>query len=81
MSRTKLRTPEQEQAAFCDLSTAVVAARLGCTPDHVIHLIGPGPGTRLRAIDIGAGVRPEYRVKEEWLAEFMAAREVRADAA
>ena len=77
MSRTKLRTPEQEVAAFAYLGTAAVAARLDCTQQHVAHLISKGEaGRRLRAINIGTGERPEYRVKPEWLEAFEAAREV-----
>lgn len=75
MPRARLRTPEQEVAAYTYLSSAEVAGRLGCSPTHVTHLITTG---KLRAIDIGAGQRPEYRVKPEWLEEFEKLREVHA---
>jgi hypothetical protein len=75
--RTKLRTPEQEDAAFNALTTKEVATRWRCTTAHVTHLITHGEeGRRLRAIDIGAGERPEYRILQEWVEEYERAREV-----
>lgn len=74
MARTKMRTPEEERAAYTYLTPQDVAERLGCTPTHVSRLVTDG---KLRAINIAAGARrPLYRIKPEWLSEFEAAREV-----
>lgn len=72
--RTKdLRTVEQEQAFFRGLRVREVAERLNCTEAHVLGLIR---GKKLKAIDIGLGERPNFRVH---VAEFE--RFVKASAA
>lgn len=73
MARAKLRTPEQEQAAYRYLTSAQVADRLGCEQSHVATLIRAG---QLRAINIGSGSRPEYRIHPDALAEFERERAV-----
>lgn len=73
MARAKLRTPEEERAAYTYLTSAQVADRLGCEPSHVTMLIR----TRaLRAINIGARTKPEYRIHPDALAEFERERAV-----
>jgi excisionase family DNA binding protein len=69
MSRTKLRTAEQEQAAFRHLTTAEVADRLNVSRTQVVALIR---AKKLRAIDVGVGSRPEYRIAPADLDAFLA---------
>ena len=73
MARAKLRTPEEERAAYAYLRTTDVAERLDCETSHVTALIRSG---QLRAINIGSKQRPEYRIHPDALAEFERERAV-----
>lgn len=52
------------------LTADEVAERLGVSLRQAYRLIETG---RLRSADFGAGSRHLYRVREEWLEEFIAA--------
>lgn len=73
-----MRTPQQEVAAFNDLTVQQIATRLGCSSDHVNRLIRSG---KLPAIDISVGSRAAYRVAPKVFDEFLKSAAVPVDGA
>lgn len=72
MPRTK-STEEQERY----LTPPEIAARLRITPVKVIGWIRKA---ELRAVDVGNGTRPRYRISPDDLKDFLRRREVPAPA-
>lgn len=68
-----MRTSELAVAQYTYLRTQDVADRLGISRAHVIDLIAHG---QLKAINVGLGRRPEYRVSAEALDQFVERRAV-----
>ena len=65
---SELRTVQQEQALFHGMKVSEVAAQLKCDESHVQDLIR---SRKLRAINIGLGKRPVYRVNRPDLEQFL----------
>jgi excisionase family DNA binding protein len=59
------------------LTLPEVAERLACATVTVRRLVASG---RLRAVNVGAGSKSAYRVREVWLVEFMEREAVTFDA-
>lgn len=70
-----MRTREQERAAYTYLKPARIAEQFDCTAVHVVNLIKTG---KLKAINIGTGDRPEYRVNPDDFARFLETSQVNA---
>lgn len=73
MSRTTVpaaeSNAEHESARYTWLTPRECGERAGGVADTTVReWIGAG---KLRALNVGTRTRPEYRVREEWLAEFM----------
>lgn len=68
-----MSTAEREIARYQWLSTAEAGAIAGgVTSETVLGWIHQPNG--LKAMDIGTKARPEYKIKPEWLNDFMALR-------
>lgn len=58
------------------LSVKSVAEEFGVTTDHILDLIHRG---HLRAVNVGLGRKPRWKVPAEAITEFMAARTATAN--
>lgn len=65
---------EKEIARYNWLSPSEAGERAGVTDETVLAWIKQSGG--LRALNIGTGKRPAYRIKPEWLEAFLARRTV-----